>query len=42
MIEFILGGKAKDVFRELAFMTRLEQVLGHVLVMYQPGSFCKN
>ena len=36
MIEFILLGQAKDIFEELAFMTKLEEATGHVLLMYQP------
>ena len=35
MINFMLLGKAKQVFSELAFMLRLQKATGQVLMRYQ-------
>ena len=35
MKPFYLVGRAKDVFRELDFMTRLQKATGDTLVRYQ-------
>jgi len=43
-IDFVLMGKAKEVFAEIAFMEQLERATGYVLAKYQPwfDAFSKN
>jgi len=36
MINFMLLGKAKEVFSEMAFMLRLQKATGQVLMRYHP------
>jgi len=36
MIDFILMGKAKDIFTELEFMLKLQKALGQVVKRYKP------
>ena len=33
-MKFVLLGQAKDVFKEVAFMAKLEKLTGHVFVQY--------
>ncbi len=35
MMKFSLAGKAVDVFKELAFLVRLEKKLGQVLIKFK-------
>lgn len=36
MMNFILVGKAEDIFAEIDFMARLARATGHILIRYQP------
>ena len=36
VVQFTLAGKAKDVFRDLSLMVRLEKATGMVLLQYRP------